>query len=263
MSNPVPKVKENITKYWNERSKTFDDDIGHGVDEYEHALWRKYLSEIIGLSPKKILDVGTGTGAIAIILAELGHIVTGIDLGEQMVESARKKAEMKHLPVIFLIGDAEHPDFPDNTFDCVICRHLLWTLPHLDTAIGEWSRICKKGGLIIAIDGYTKPHEYFPPVDTSPHNHMEKHQEFCDQMYSLEIIAQLPSNHDLTTDSLIALFSSMNLVHVQSQYISEISEYLKSLMEKREEENDHDEVNVIWGEVLKQGPYLPDRDPAR
>ena len=193
-SNPVPKVKESIKTFWNERSKTFDEDIGHGVDEYERKLWRKYLTEIIGPAPKKILDVGTGTGTIAIILAELGHIVTGIDLGEKMVETAQKKAEIKHLQVTFLVGDAEHPEFPDDTFDCVICRHLLWTLPHLDTAISEWSRVCKTGGLIIAIDGHAKPHEYFPPVDTSSRNHMKKDQELCSQMYSSEVIAQLPFN---------------------------------------------------------------------
>ena len=49
----------------------------------------------------------------------------------------------------------------------------------------------------------------------------------------------------------MTLFSSLDLVHVQSRYISEISEYLRSLMEKRGEESDHDEVQVIWGTVRK------------
>ncbi|PKL60425.1 MAG: hypothetical protein CVV33_02755, partial [Methanomicrobiales archaeon HGW-Methanomicrobiales-4] len=184
----------------------------------------------------------------------LGHRVTGIDLGERMVEIAQRKAAIKLLPVTFLPGDAEKPDFPDNTFDCVICRHLLWTLPHPDTAIREWLRVCKAGGLIIAIDGHANPHEYFPPVDESTPKNMRSHK-LWNQTYSREIIAQLPLNNDLTLKSLMSLFSSLDLVDVQTQYIHEISEYQKSLMEKRQEESGHCEVNVIWGRVKKY-PFL-------
>ena len=251
ISNPPPAVKENIKTYWNKRSETFDEDIGHGVDEFEGQLWKKYLAEIIGSAPKEILDVGTGTGVIAIILAELGHMVTGIDLGGKMVEISQKKAAIKHLNVTFLLGDAEQPDFPDSTFDCVICRHLLWTLPHLDTAIREWARVCKAGGLIIAIDGHIKPHEYFQQVDKSSAKNMSKHQELWNHMYSRGVIAQLPVNNDLTIDSLMSLFSFLNLVNVQTQYISEISEYQKKLMEKRKQEGGNYEVNMIWGRVKK------------
>ena len=70
-------------------------------------------------------------------------------------------------------------------------------------------------------------------------------------MYSRDVIAQLPVNNDLTIDSLMSLFSFLNLVNVQTQYISEISEYQKKLMEKRKQEGGNYEVNMIWGRVKK------------
>ncbi len=56
--------------------------------------------------PKKVLDVGCGTGRHAIILAEQGYDVTGIDLSEDLVRQAREKAKQMGLSVNFVIQDA-------------------------------------------------------------------------------------------------------------------------------------------------------------
>lgn len=165
------------------------------------------------------------------------------------MEIARQKAERKNLPVTFMLGDAEEPQFPDDTFDCVICRHLLWTLPHPDKAIWEWSRISKPGGLIIAIDGHAKPRNYFPePEEDQPVT--SGLGELWQQMYSKEIIQHLPYRENLTVDAISSLFSSQNLTEVQSRYIDEISEYQKNLHTGKDG-SDHSEVNVIWGTVRK------------
>ncbi|HWQ66685.1 MAG TPA: class I SAM-dependent methyltransferase [Methanospirillum sp.] len=246
----IPDVKENVRTYWNERSKTFDNDVGHGADENEKRLWKQYLSEIIGSEPKKVLDVGTGTGMIATTLAELGHIVTGIDLGEKMMEIARRKAELLNLQITFMLGDAEGPDFPDNTFDCVICRHLLWTLPHPDTAIREWSRVCRPGGLIIAIDGHTRPHDYFPNPEEAGLENLNDQQKLWYQMYSRDVVDQLPLKYDMSVDFLKSYFSNLHLTGVQHKHIDEISEYQKNLTRDKQV-GDHCEVNIIWGMVQK------------
>lgn len=112
------KYKEEIAEYWDERSITFDKEVGHGgADQYECQLWKNHFTELLGMSPLRILDIGTGTGFIALNLAELGHQVTGIDLSEMMIEKATKKVMNKGLDAVFLIGDAERPDFPDNSFE--------------------------------------------------------------------------------------------------------------------------------------------------
>ena len=73
----LDRTKEGVKKYWDYGSKFYDTspEIG-GVEESQ--MWRKILSEAIGPSPKNILDVGSGTGIIAMYLAELGHSVTAI-----------------------------------------------------------------------------------------------------------------------------------------------------------------------------------------
>ena len=141
-------IKEQIKKYWDMRSETYDNSPGHsGLPE----VWKKVLHETFGDKKLRILDVGTGTGFLAILLAELGHDVVGIDLSERMLERAKKKADEKGLDIEFMIADAENLPFDDGEFDAVINRHLLWTLPNPQKAINEWSRVIKRGGKVVAI----------------------------------------------------------------------------------------------------------------
>jgi ubiquinone/menaquinone biosynthesis C-methylase UbiE len=244
-------VKKNIRSYWNERSKTFDQDIGHGADEYECRLWKDNLTFIIGNTPKTILDVGTGTGMIAINLAELGHNVTGIDLCEDMLTIAKEKSESKNISIRFMLGDAENPEFPEGTFDVVICRHLLWTLPNPGKAILEWSRICGPGGTIIAIDGHIKPKDYFEYNPGLNESEMSERQKTWYRMYSPEITKYLPSGKDLTIDSLQLFFRSNGLCDVTFKNIPEITEYQNGILKKTGQKGEESEVNIIWGRVAE------------
>ncbi|ENN96553.1 type 11 methyltransferase [Methanocaldococcus villosus KIN24-T80] len=146
-------VKECIKKYWDIRSESYDNSPGHsGLPE----VWRSVLYDIFGDKKLRILDVGTGTGFLAILLAELGYEVVGIDLSERMLEKAKNKANKKGLDIEFMIADAENLPFNDEEFDAVINRHLLWTLPNPHRAINEWSRVVRKGGKVVVIDGRWK-----------------------------------------------------------------------------------------------------------
>lgn len=142
-------VKEEIRKYWNSRGKDYDKSPGHsGLPE----VWKDILAGVFE-GKMKILDVGTGTGFLALILTELGHDVVGIDLSEGMLEVAREKAEKFGLKIEFKIGDAENLPFGDGSFDAVVCRHVLWTLPNPQRAIEEWCRVVREGGKVVVIDG--------------------------------------------------------------------------------------------------------------
>ncbi len=142
-------IKKEIKKYWDQRSGDYDRSPGH-TDLPEE--WRKLLSSIFR-EGARILDVGTGTGFIALILAELGHEVVGVDISERMLDVARKKAEKMNLDVKFRVADAENLPFNDEEFDAVVCRHVLWTLPNPRKALEEWGRVVKSGGKVVIIDG--------------------------------------------------------------------------------------------------------------
>lgn len=140
-------VKREIRSYWNRRAEEYDMAPGHGGKE---ELWSELMMKVFE-EKSRILDVGTGTGFLAIILANLGHEVVGIDLSENMLRVAREKAKKNCLKVEFLRGDAEDLPFNDKDFDAVTCRHLLWTLPNPSKAISEWKRVARNK--VVAIDG--------------------------------------------------------------------------------------------------------------
>jgi len=96
--------------------------------------------------------VGCGTGEMSLLLAEMGYIVTGIDLSEKMLQKARFKANAANLKAWFEQGDAEKPGFEDDSFDSVINRHVFWTLFRPQSALHEWKRVLKDEGRLIVID---------------------------------------------------------------------------------------------------------------
>ncbi len=140
-------VKRLIKEYWNSRGESYDKSPGHVCLP---DVWRSILSDVFD-SKMMILDVGTGTGFLALILAELGHEVVGLDISESMLSVARKKAEQKGLRIQFKLGDAENLPFKDDSFDAVICRHLIWTLPNPKRALAEWARVARHK--VVVIDG--------------------------------------------------------------------------------------------------------------
>ena len=111
------------------------------------------LVELVGLhSGEKVLDVATGTGwaamAAARTVGSAGQVV-GVDMTPGMLEQARRKAAMAHLThVAFREGDAQHLDFPPNSFDAVLCASTIFFLPDMLAAVREWQRVTKPGGRV-------------------------------------------------------------------------------------------------------------------
>lgn len=146
-------TKEVIQNYWDYRSESYNNGVIENSEEERNA-WRDMLSKSIeGKKGLKVLDVGTGPGFLALLFAEMENEVTAVDLSNNMLEKARKNALKKSLNVNFLHGDAENLQFPDEHFDIVVNKYLLWTLPDPKKALAEWRRVLKNGGKMIAIDG--------------------------------------------------------------------------------------------------------------
>jgi SAM-dependent methyltransferase len=108
---------------------------------------------VAGHPPLKVLDVGCGTGFLALRMAELGHRAVGIDLSEEMLAEARRKTEGTGLPVTFQLGDAEAPPPDGAPYDVILERHVIWTLPQPREAVRTWQALLKPGGLLILIEG--------------------------------------------------------------------------------------------------------------
>jgi 2-polyprenyl-3-methyl-5-hydroxy-6-metoxy-1,4-benzoquinol methylase len=126
--------------------RRFGGPIGQLVAEEQARVLRQFVGSVNG---RAVLDVGTGTGRAAILMAEDGATVTGVDASEQMLAVARRRVAEKRLTVNLSIGDVHHLDFPDRSFDSVIGLRLLMHT-------GEWRRsiaeLCRVANRLVLID---------------------------------------------------------------------------------------------------------------
>lgn len=147
-------MKEAIERHWSSDANNYNKSIKITLKSEETKRhWQEIFTEALGKGRLKVLDVGTGPGIVAFLLAELGHDVTGVDFSQGMIRNAFKNRESLGLPVDFRIGDAEKLPFGDNTFDAVVSRYVLWTVTDPMKAIIEWKRVLKPGGKVVIVDG--------------------------------------------------------------------------------------------------------------
>src|SRR5580658_4445664 len=148
-------VKEQVAAHWDRRAAHFDEDFGHSIrTAAERAAWDRIFGLVLReTGPLDALDAGSGTGFLSLELASRGHHVTGVDFAPSMIARAERKAAERGLAVRFEQGDAEQLRFAPASFDLVISRHVLWTLPHPEAAIDEWIRVLRPGARLVVVDG--------------------------------------------------------------------------------------------------------------
>ncbi|GJE61280.1 class I SAM-dependent methyltransferase [Methylobacterium trifolii] len=148
-------VKDDIREYWTKRAETYDLSPGHGVAKLaEMEAWKHVITDHLGYGQeRKALDLACGTGVMTMIMHDLRFDVTGLDFTDAMMSRAKRKAEVAQARIHFLARDAEDTYEPDESYDVIIARHLVWTLVDPGKAFAEWNRILKPGGRLLVIDG--------------------------------------------------------------------------------------------------------------
>ena len=96
----------------------------------------------------KVLDIATGSGNTAISAARRFCETTGIDYVPELIEYARKRAEVEGLEITFEVGDAEDLPYPDASFDVVLSTLGVMFAPNQEKAAEELLRVCRPGGKI-------------------------------------------------------------------------------------------------------------------
>lgn len=119
--------------------------------------WRKKaIRQLTALAPKKILDVATGTGDVAIMTHRMlqPEKIIGIDISEGMLELGRKKLETLQLTgkIELKTGDSEGIGFEDNTFDAVTVAFGVRNFQHLEKGMKEMHRVLRPGGKLVVLE---------------------------------------------------------------------------------------------------------------
>jgi ubiquinone/menaquinone biosynthesis C-methylase UbiE len=133
------------------RSISFD----RGVDEYDRtrelpvpAMERVTAILLRELGPNQpCLEIGVGTGRIALPLAERGIRMVGIDLSTAMLERLIAKAGGRAVPLA--LADATALPFPDASFGSGLAVHVLHLIPDPTAALGELARVVRRPGIVV------------------------------------------------------------------------------------------------------------------
>lgn len=155
--------------------KGYDGEYSHHVTHYDEiaggfqkraAAYQLYKGDIQG---KQILDVGGGTGIMALMALEMGasKVICG-DISEYMLEQGRKKAKSlgyNSYQIEFCQLDAESLPFEDNSFDIVMSGMAFGLFPDQEKAIKEMFRVLRPGGFISL--GAHGPEHYWEAIDAS------------------------------------------------------------------------------------------------
>ena len=147
--------KEQVTKMFDTISKDYDGlnrVISFGID----IKWRKKVVEIVKQQqPKTVLDIATGTGDLAINLAETSaEKIVGLDISPGMLNVGKEKVKAKQLDnrIDMIIGDSENMPFEDNTFDAITVAFGVRNFETLENGLKDILRVLKPGGTFVILE---------------------------------------------------------------------------------------------------------------
>lgn len=122
-------MAEEAWELWDREASRFDLRGDHGLeDPLVRRAWKQLLLPLLPETKQVVADLGCGTGTLALLLAQAGHDVHGVDFSPKMLDIAKGKALARLLPVTFIQADAASA-LSSQAFDVVVSRHVLWALP--------------------------------------------------------------------------------------------------------------------------------------
>jgi ubiquinone/menaquinone biosynthesis C-methylase UbiE len=138
---------ERLRRYWDKQSGSYDKQMGF-LDRNVFGDSRQWVCRH---AAGDVLEVGIGTGL------NLGSYpedvtLTGVDLSPEMLEHARRRAAASGRAVTLQVGDAHRLEFPDASFDTVVCTFALCAIPDERLAVAEMWRVLRPGGQLRLAD---------------------------------------------------------------------------------------------------------------
>lgn len=146
------------------------DKFNYLVSMHLDKIWRKRaILSLKSFAPRKVLDIATGTGDLAILIDKLlaPESITGCDISEGMMQVAKKKCEKRGITKIkFEKEDCTGLSYPDASFDAVTSSFGIRNFQNLDKALGEMFRVLQPGGHLALLELSSPSH--FPMKQLFP-----------------------------------------------------------------------------------------------
>lgn len=223
-------ISRRIDDYWDLRAEGYSKytriALEKGQDEIIHIIGR-----IINIErPLKMIDMGTGPGLYAILMAMKGHEVTAIDRSEKMLKEARMNAEAAGVKINFIKADVENPHLDARSFDFIISHNVVWNLENPEKAYENWKGLLKPTGAMAIIDGnyyldlydedYRKRMKYLKFVKKDPTNgiHAKTNVGNVDFNIMEDIAKELPLSRERrpSWDVAVLMGVGMTDIHIKS-----------------------------------------------
>lgn len=154
-------LQERVQAYWDKRSADFSAVRQKELKGIDGAAWLDYIRKFL---PREgtldVLDIGTGPGFLAILMAAAGHRAVGMDMSPLMLKEAKKNSENYGVHVDFILGDAQMPPFEEASFDVIVSRNVTWNLPDVHGAYTGWYGLLRRGGVLLNFDSNYGPVDF-------------------------------------------------------------------------------------------------------
>ena len=154
--NEEDSKKEQVRDMFDNIAPTYDR-LNHILSINIDRLWRRRVVRLVRrMRPRRILDVATGTGDLAIAMARKipDCRILGVDLSEQMLAIAHEKIKARGLDehIVLSVGDAEHLDIADGSVDVATVAFGVPNFENLEQGLREMHRTINEGGHIVILE---------------------------------------------------------------------------------------------------------------
>jgi SAM-dependent methyltransferase len=222
LSETVADLQDKINEFWTWRGNSGAPGDLAIRNDAELKVWMAVLEPLLPPPPADVVDLGTGQGFVALVMAALGHRVRGFDLAQGQLDRAREYAAASSNPPVFELGDAADPPLAPASMDVIANRDVLWTLLNPASAFANWRTALRPGGRLCVFHGVTLSSTTHPETKSRG-----------DELYTGDVAEHLlPLRHQPTLDPAIPVATEAGFQDVKVTRLDSIEKFVKELENK-------------------------------